>query len=158
MALNEGQYDAAEQYFTRMADIYRTDYGEHHYLFATALSNRASVYTAQQQWVRAEELYRQAIPIYIESQSPTHINTGIARIKLGRTLLRQLRYADAEAETHAGYDILSTQMDPKVSWLVNARKDLVEEYEGLKQPEQAAKFRAEIIANEAKPPDISARK
>jgi hypothetical protein len=41
---------------------------------------------------------------------------------------------------------------------MNARKDLAEEYEALKQPEQAAKFRAEIAANEAKPPDISARK
>jgi serine/threonine protein kinase/tetratricopeptide (TPR) repeat protein len=158
VALNEGKYDAAEQYFERMADIYRTEYGEQHYLYATALSNLASVYTAQQQWPRAEKLYRQAIPIYVQSQSPTHINTGIARIKLGRTLLRQHRYAEAEAESHAGYDILITQMDPKVSWLMNARKDLAEEYEALKQPEQAAKFRAEIAANEAKPPDISARK
>ena len=158
VALQEGKYDTAEQYFTRMGDIYRTEYGEQHYLYATALSNLASVYTAQQQWSRAEKLYRQAIPIYVESQSPTHINTGIARIKLGRTLLRQHRYGDAQVETHAGYDILSTQMDPKVSWLVNARKDLVEEYEGLTQPEQAAKFRAEIAANDAKAPDISAKK
>jgi serine/threonine protein kinase/tetratricopeptide (TPR) repeat protein len=158
VALQEGKYDAAEQYFERMADIYRTEYGEQHYLFATALSNLASAYTAQQQWTRAEKLYRHAIPIYTQSQSPTHINTGIARIKLGRTLLRQQRYAEAEAESHAGYDILITHMDPKVSWLMNARKDLAEEYEGLKQPELAAKFRAEITANEAKPPDISAKK
>jgi len=34
----------------------------------------------------------------------------------------------------------------------------VEEYEGLQQPEQAAKFRAEIAANDAKAPDISAKK
>ncbi len=158
VALNEGKYDAAEQYFERMADIYRTEYGEQHYLYATALSNLASVYTAQQQWTRAEKLYRQAIPIYMQSQSPTHINTGIARTKLGRTLLRQHRYAEAETESHAGYDILITQMDPKVSWLMNARKDLAEEYDELKQPEQAAKFRAEIAANEAKPPQISAKK
>jgi serine/threonine-protein kinase len=158
VALQEDKYDAAEQYFERMADIYRTDYGEQHYLYATALSNLASVYTAQHQWTRAEKLYRQAIPIYEESQSPTHINTGIARIKLGRTLLRQQRYADAEVETHAGYDILSPQMDPKVSWLMNARKDLAEEYDGMKQPEQAAKFRAETAATEAKPVVNSAKK
>jgi eukaryotic-like serine/threonine-protein kinase len=116
------------------------------------------VYTAQKQWTPAEKLYRQAIPIYVESQSPTHINTGIARIKLGRTLLRQQRYAEAGAESHAGYDILSPQMDPKVSWLMNARKDLAEEYEGMKQPEQAAKFRAEIAATEAKAPANSAKR
>jgi eukaryotic-like serine/threonine-protein kinase len=158
VALQEDKYDAAEQYFRRMVDIYRTDYGEQHYLYATALSNLASVYTAQQQWTRAEKLYRQAISIYVESQSPTHMNTGIARIKLGRTLLRQHRYADAEAETHAGYDILSPQMDSKVSWLMNARKDLAEEYEGMNQPEQAAKFRAEIAATDAKSPANSAKK
>jgi serine/threonine-protein kinase len=94
----------------------------------------------------------------VESQSPTHINTGIARIKLGRTLLRQQRYADAEVETRAGYDILSPQMDPKVSWLTNARKDLAEEYDGMKQPEQAAKFRAETAATDAEAPANSAKK
>ena len=158
VALRERKYDAAEKYFQRMADIYREVYGERHYLYATALSNQASVYTAEQQWANAEKLYRQAIPIYVESQSATHVNTGIARIKLGRALLRQQRYAEAEVETRAGYDILIGKMDPKVSWLMNARKDLVEEYDALKQPEQAAKFRAELAANEAKPPEISAKK
>ena len=51
--------------------------------------------------------------IYIETLSANDINTGIARIKLGRTLLRQDRYAEAEAETRAGYDILAPQMDPR---------------------------------------------
>jgi hypothetical protein len=34
-------------------------------------------------------------------------------------------------------------MDPKVAWLASARKDLVEEYDALKQPDHAAKFREE---------------
>jgi len=158
VAVKEGKYAAAEQYFKRMADIYRAVYGEHHYLFATALSNLASVYTAQQQWARAEKLYREALPIYIESQSATHINAGIVRIKLGRSLLRQERYVEAATETRGGYDILVTQMDPKVSWLVNARNDLVEEYRALKNPEQAAKFQAEIAALETKPTEASKQK
>jgi hypothetical protein len=41
---------------------------------------------------------------------------------------------------------------------MNARKDLAEEYDGMKQPEQAAKFRAEIAATEAKAPATSAKK
>jgi serine/threonine protein kinase/tetratricopeptide (TPR) repeat protein len=142
-ALRKGKNDAAEQYFLRMVDIYREVYGEHHYLFAVALSNVASVYTSREQWPRAEKIFRQVIPIFIEAQSANHINTGVARIKLGRTLLRQARFVEAEAETRPGYEILVKQMDPKVSWLMNARKDLAEEYDALKQPEQAAKFRAE---------------
>ncbi len=155
VALRQGKNGAAEQYFLRMVDIYREVYGVHHYLFAVALSNVGSVYTSREEWPRAEKIYRQAIPIFTESQSANHINTGIARIKLGRSLLRQNRYAEAETETRAGYDILVKQMDLKVTWLVNARKDLAEEYDALKQPEQAAKFRAEEAALDSKTSDIA---
>jgi eukaryotic-like serine/threonine-protein kinase len=159
VASKTGKYPLAKQYFNRMADIYRAVYGEHHYLVATALSNLASVYMAQHDWASAEKIFRQVIPLYTETQSATHINTGIARTKLGRVLLRQRRYAQAEAETRAGYDILSPQMDPKVSWLTNARQDLVEEYDALDQPQQAAKFRAEIAATGSpEPPKVSAKK
>jgi eukaryotic-like serine/threonine-protein kinase len=156
-ALQQGKKEAAEQYFSRMVDIYRQVYGEHHYLFAVALSNVGSVYSSREEWPRAEKIYRQVIPIFTESQSANHINTGVARIKLGRALLRQNRYAEAEAETRAGYEILVKQMDPKVSWLVNSRKDLAEEYDALERPVQAAKFRAEAAALESKAPE-SAKK
>ena len=42
---------------------------------------------------------------------------------------------------HAGFNSLSKQMDPMVSWLRSARKDLVAEYTGMTQPEQAARFK-----------------
>jgi hypothetical protein len=41
--------------------------------------------------------------------------------------------------------------------LMNARKDLAEEYDALKQPEQAARFRAEAAALDSKASD-SAKK
>ena len=145
-AFRQGNYDAAEQYFTRMADIYRAIYGEHHYLLGIALSNLAGVYMGRQEWPRAEKLFRQVIHLFTETQSAHHINTGIARVKLGRTLLHEGRFGEAESESRSGYDILIKQMDSKVTWLVNARQDLVEEYVALKQPEQAAKFRAELAA------------
>ncbi len=146
LALQQGNYGDAERDFTRMAAIYRRIYGEHHYLLATALSNLASVYTAQKQWARAEKIFRQVVPIYTETLSADNINTGIARIKLGQTLLRQGRYAQAETESRAGYEILTKKMDPRVSWLINARKNLIEEYDALHNPEEAAKFRAEQTA------------
>jgi serine/threonine-protein kinase len=150
-ASKQGKYDLAVEYFEREADIYREVYGEHHYLFATARSNLGSVYMGRHDWTRAEAIFRSVIPIYIETQSANNINTGIARIKLGRTLLRQQKYAEAEAQTRAGFNTLTSQMDPKVSWLKSARQDLVEEYSALNQADQAAKFRAEIAALEPKP-------
>ena len=149
-ALQQKDYDAAEQYFTRMADIYRAVYGEHHYLMATALSNLASVYMKRNEWARAEKIYRQVVPLYTETQSANHINTGIARIKLGRCLLHEQKYAEAAAESRAGYDILVKQMAPNVSWLVNAREDLAAEYDAMKKPEEAAQFRAQLTSATAK--------
>jgi serine/threonine-protein kinase len=154
----QGKYDLAEQYFKREADIYRVVYGEHHYLYATARSNLGSMYLGRHEWAKAEAIFRSVIPIYIETQSANSINTGIARIKLGRTLLQQKRYREAESQTRAGYNILVTQMDPKVSWLKSARQDLVEEYSALKQADQAEKFRAEIAALEPKPVEVSSKK
>jgi serine/threonine protein kinase/lipopolysaccharide biosynthesis regulator YciM len=146
LALQQGHYADAERDFTQMAAIYRQIYGEHHYLLATALANLASVYTAQKQWARAEKIFRQVVPMYTETLSADNINTGIARIKLGQSILRQGRFAEAEPESRAGYEILKNKMDPKVSWLVNARKNLIEEYDALHKPDEAAKFRAEQAA------------
>ena len=144
MALARHRFAEAEALARRVLAIYRTVYGGKHAFTGVGVSNLASVYVAQQQYARAEPLYREAIEIFTESQGAEHLNTGIARIKLGRTLLRQRRYAEAVRETLAGYQILTKQTDPGVSWLVNAREDLVAAYDSLGQPDKAAKFRAEL--------------
>src|SRR2546426_301101 len=143
IALTRGKLDEAEALSSRVLAIYRTVYSGKHNLIGTALANLASVYMAQRQYARAEPLFREAIGIFTTTQGAAHLNTGIARIKLGRTLLRQRRYAEAARETLAGYQILTKQTDPGVSWLVAARKDLVAAYDSLGQPEKAAPFRAE---------------
>ena len=133
--------DGAIVQFRRVAEIYRSVYGDHHYLVAIALANVASQYMDKKDYASAEPIFRDVIRRLTEALPPDNVNNGIARIKLGRTLLRQNRYAEAEEQTHAGFDILSKQMDPTVSWLRSARKDLVAEYTGMNQPQQAAKFK-----------------
>jgi serine/threonine-protein kinase len=78
-----------------------------------------------------------------------HLNIGIGRIKLGRALLRQKRYAESVRESRAGYDILTRQTDPSISWLQAARTDLVEEYGALRQLDKAAEIQAEVARLEA---------
>jgi serine/threonine-protein kinase len=136
--------DEAAADWNRMLEIYRKVYGEKHQLFGIALSNLAGVYVQRKQYVEAERMYRRVVAVFTEAQGPEHVNTGIARIKLGRSLLRQGRYTEAATESLAGYSIVKKLSDPGVSWLVNARKDLVAAYDSLKQPEKAAPFRAEL--------------
>jgi serine/threonine-protein kinase len=127
-----------------MLDIYRVVYGDKHYLIGIATSNLAGAYYGRHQYARAEQLYRDAVRRFTEAQGGAHMNTGIARMKLGRALLRQNRFGEAQVETLAGYDIMAKQANPAVTFLQNARKDLVAEYDSLKQPEKAARFAAEL--------------
>jgi len=126
-------------------------YGDKHYLVALAISNLAGVYMARADYATAERMYREAVGRFTEAQSPQHVNTGIARIKLGRALLRLKRYADAERESLGGYRILAAQMAPTVTWLKSAREDLVEIYIAIGRPDKAEPFRAEAarVAREA---------
>ncbi|HVT40559.1 MAG TPA: serine/threonine-protein kinase [Gemmatimonadaceae bacterium] len=143
-AFQQNRFADAESLFTRNVEIYRKVYGDKHQFTATGLANLASVYMAQKQPDRAEPIFRDVIRIQTDAVGADHPNTAIARIKLGRALLRQKRYADGASETLAGYEILSKKSDPMTSFLDAARKDLAADYDSLKQPEKAARFRKEL--------------
>jgi serine/threonine-protein kinase len=140
VALRRGNYDEAEAAFRRMNEIYRSVYGTKHYLIGIAISNIGSVYTARNDHKRAEPFYREAIAMYEATQGAQHMNTGIGRLKLGDALVGQGRYADAEKELLAGYEILTKQTSPSVSWLKRARENLVKLYTASNQPEKARPF------------------
>jgi serine/threonine-protein kinase len=148
IAYQRDHYDEAIAYFQRNLDIYRAIYGDKHYLIALAISNLATAIAAKKDYPRAEQLYREAVRRYTDAQGPNHTNTGIARMKLGHVLLRERRFAEAQVETQAGYDILVNQTSPGLSFLKSARKDLVAEWDTLGQPEKAARYRAELAAAE----------
>ena len=128
----------------RSADTYLAVYGDHHYLVAIALANLAGVSMDKKDYPRAERRFRDVIRRYQETLPADNVNLAIAHIKLGRTLLRENRYQDAESETQSGYEILAKQSSPSTSFIRGALKDLAAEYEGLNQPLQAARFRAEL--------------
>jgi serine/threonine-protein kinase len=141
VAQQQGRLDDAEAHYRRMIEIYKAIYNDKHYLIGVALSNLGGVYTDRKRYGEAEELFREALRRYGETLPADHVYVGIAQIRMGRALLLQGRYADAERATLAGYKIVEAQSDPAVPWLQNARKDLIAEYEGLKQPVEAAKYR-----------------
>lgn len=152
VAQRQGKLDDAEADFRRMADIYRKVYDGKHYYIGTALSNLAGVYMDRKQYKDSERFAREALHMYQLTLKPGHQLIGIASARLGRALLRQQRYAEAEAQSHSGYEILTAQPDAPADWLQNARADLAEEYEGLHNPEQAGKFRAELSGSPGKSP------
>jgi serine/threonine-protein kinase len=75
------------------------------------------------------------------------MTTGIAQIKLGRVLLQERRYNEAEEHSSIGYGILAKQTSPSMKFRRLACEDLVAEYEALHQPEKAKQFQAELAAS-----------
>jgi serine/threonine-protein kinase len=114
------------------------------------LSNLAGTFVERKQYARAVELYHQAIQVFSETLPADHLNMGIAQIKLGRALLRQSQYSEAETHILSGYAILSKQANPSVSFLQKARQDLISVYDALREPEKAQKYRAELAAADSK--------
>ncbi len=145
-AMKRHRYDEAEPRFRRMVDIYRAVYNNHHYLIGIALSNLAGVYIGRKEYARAKQLYGEAIQVFTETLPADHLNMGIAQIKLGRALVRESRFHDAEPHLVSGYAILAKQANPSSIHLQNARQDLIIVYDALKQPERARKYQAELTA------------
>lgn len=140
----QGKLDEAEAEFRRMADIYRTVYAGKHYYIGIALCNLAGVYVDRKDFTGAEKLFRDALQIYSQTLPADHLNIGITHVRLGRAFLLDKRYQDAEAESRAGYEILTKQSSAPERWMQNAKTDLAREYEALHQPEKAAKFRSDL--------------
>ena len=157
IASMRGQLDEAEARFRRVVEIYRAIYGDKHQFVAVALSNLATVDYDRKDYAAAEAIFRNVVTRFTEALSGDNVNTGIARIKLGRTLLHENRYKEAAAESLAGYEVLKKQTSPSTSFLRGARKDLVTDYEALKEPEKAAKFRAELLIATDTPPAPAGR-
>ncbi|HVU49246.1 MAG TPA: serine/threonine-protein kinase [Polyangia bacterium] len=143
------RYDEATRAFTRMVDIYRKVYPKGHYLQGLALANLASVSLARGDDARAVAGFNDALAVYARTLPSDHDNVAIARVKLGRALLGERRYGEAEAQSRSGYEILQKKAVARsIDWLQWARADLAAEYEALGRPEEASRFRQELSANE----------
>jgi len=143
------KFPEAKADLTRAAEIYREVHKDKHYTIGIALSNLASVFLEEKNYERAESLFREVLCRYAETLPPGHLDIGIAQTKLGRTLLREKRYTEAEGYSLSGYEILKKLTSPSVSWLRNARRDLVADYNALNEPDKAKRFEAELAGAEA---------
>ena len=141
-----------------MADICRSVYAGEHYCIGIAESNLADVYVEKKNYKEGERLFREALSMYAQTLPPGHQLVGIARVRLGRAILRQRRYSEAESESRAGYELLMKQTSPPANWLSKARTDHEEEYDALNKPEQAAKFRAELPGSSTKLANLASKK
>ncbi len=142
VALGEGEFSAAEKDFSREVDIYRLAYGDVDYRVAVALGNLASVYQAEGHYAKCESLLLDVVCRFRRAVGADNVNTGMAQVRLGRTLLHENKYSASAAHSLAGYEILAKQLNPDSGWLSGARHDLAIDYAALGEPQKAEQFKA----------------
>jgi serine/threonine-protein kinase len=138
--LDEKNFREAEQDFSRVADNYRRAYGDADYRVAVALGNLASVYQKEKRYPLAENLLLDVVQRFTRALGPENIQTGMAQVRLGRNLLYEKKYAQAEAHSRIGYEIISRQMSPDSAWISGARHDLAADFAAMGDQDKARKF------------------
>lgn len=146
LAYNAKQYDAARSWFTQAMDQWKATLGDQHPFIAIAYSNLGSVCLDEKDYACAEKNYREAVR-RLDASSKDSLNAVVAHLKLGRSLLRQNRFREAEAEDLPAYQYLVTHVAADNGFLRASRKDLAAIYEGLHRSDQAARYRAELKAS-----------
>ena len=149
LAIERKDYKAAAEDFRRITEIYRSAYGDGDYRVAVAIGNLGGVYFAEKRYALAEQLFRDALRRHTRAFSADSIDSGEDEVRLGRTLLREGRYREAEPHTRTGYEVLVKQTSPSTTYVVGARKDLAVIYEALGRHDEALRFKAELASASA---------
>jgi serine/threonine-protein kinase len=145
LAFQGKQLDAAQNYFTQARDTWKQLFGDQYPSVAVAYSNLGSVCLEKKDLPCAEKMYRDAVS-RLDASSANSLNDTVAHLKLGRALLREGRFAEAEPESLFGYNGLVKQVGSNDRFLIMVRKDLAAIYDGLHDAAKAARFRSELEA------------
>lgn len=153
VALDDKEFPVAEKDFSKVADIYRQAYGDWDYRGAVALGNLASVYQAEGRYAKCESMLLDVVGRFTRAVGSGNVNTGMAQVRLGRTLLLEKKYSASAAHSLVGYQTLVKQLNPDSGWLSGARHDLAVDYGALGKPQLAAHFRTKPAAATERTPN-----
>lgn len=122
---------------------------QYHADYADFLARIGRAYLGLKQWNEAEPHLRECATIREKTQ-PDDWDTFEARSLLGGSLLGQKKYAEAEPLLLAGYEGMKKQQatippQGKIR-LTGAVERLVQLYEGMEKPDDAAKWQKELEA------------
>ena len=142
-AFKKNDMKTALDFSNRCLEIYRASYGKEDYRVGVTLSSQSSIYINENQYGKAEKLLRDATQILTKAQSMDSIDNAVLQVRLGRVLMLEHKYSDAEQHSRAGFEVLLKQGNPQLSYLHDAEGDLEIIYAALKQPREAQKVREE---------------
>ena len=108
------------------------------------IGDGVNVLCAANEFGKAESIYRELL----ESQTVVgqeRAVTHLAKLAIGRNLILQEKYADAEPFLMAGYEGLKANQEPgRDQRMAQAIRRLVEFYTAWQKPDEAAKWQNEL--------------
>jgi tetratricopeptide (TPR) repeat protein len=119
-AEKQGRVREAEVYFTRTIRLEEA-LPHKDALLPMAINNLADLKRDQKQYAAAEELGRRAVQIARQMLPPTHLYTGVILLGLGKTLVQEKRFSEAQPYLVNAYSVLSKQGNPAMPKLQEAR-------------------------------------
>jgi tetratricopeptide (TPR) repeat protein len=148
-----GQYDKAEPLLVQALKVKQRVLGVDKEDTLVTLRNLGQNYLKQMRFAEAEPILREHLT-HLQKQ-PDDWRTAHAKSLLGSALLGQKKFADAEpllVEGYEGLKRLAAKIPPdrKVN-LTEARERLVQFYEAIGKPDEAAKWREPPAPPTAKP-------
>ncbi len=143
LAFRRKEFDVARGNFSAAMATWKQLFGDQYPSVAVAYSNLGSVCLEEKNLVCAEKNYREAVSRF-DATSANSLNDAVAHSKLGRALLREGRFADAEPEALIGYRYLAKHVTSADRFLTVSRKDLAAIYDGLHRADEAARYRGEL--------------
>jgi eukaryotic-like serine/threonine-protein kinase len=158
LELMRGDLAAAQGHAERAVAIDKALFGDSNHNTAVVKAHLAQIFIKKEQYDRAEPLLRETVKALTERSLPGNLSVGGAQALLGRVLLREKHYRESVEQLTAAHAILAKQ--PGTSYLKmlqQTREDLATVYEALHQPDKAAQFRTELVANQPRKVDAPIR-
>jgi eukaryotic-like serine/threonine-protein kinase len=144
LARDKGNLDEAERLFTRAAEIFEAlgAQGRQHEFYLHQQSNLATVQLARRRYAAAEALLRPALE-GLQKTAPSRY-TALAELRLAAALVGLRRFAEAEDHALKGYTLLRKNTGPASAEQQEARRLLLEIYQGLDKPDKIRQFQPPV--------------
>ena len=136
-----GRTHDAEPLARRTLEYRRSTLGSSHYYTGDAMMAMSVVAAETGRGEEAERLARDALRLYTAAGLGDLWLVSLPHAVLGRALLAQRRYTEAEVQLLEAHRRLRTQWPNGISFLSWTRRQLVTLYEAWGRPERAAQFR-----------------
>jgi serine/threonine protein kinase/tetratricopeptide (TPR) repeat protein len=149
---NAGDYTSAERAFLEALAIKKRTLAADDSSLAHTMASLGGNYLRQKRHTEAESMFRECLAIREKKEANTWLHFAAQR-GLGASLLAQKKYAEAEKYLVQGYEGLRLReatvppMDRRL--ITETLEQIVELYDAWGKPEEAAKWRTEVISKES---------